>query len=120
MNSPKFFIISGAISGFLAVALGAFGAHMFQSAITPQMLDIYKTGIMYQLVHTTIIVSIGLNGNPGYFKTGIFFLIGIILFSFSLYIYSLTGIIFWTFITPFGGLSFLTGWLFLIIKSIKK
>jgi uncharacterized membrane protein YgdD (TMEM256/DUF423 family) len=113
-------ITVGAVFGFLAVALGAFGAHQLKTVISPEMLEIFKTGILYHLVHAVIITAIGFYANPKFFKSALFLSIGIILFSFSLYIYSVTGIKTLAIITPFGGVSFLIGWLLLIIASLKK
>jgi uncharacterized membrane protein YgdD (TMEM256/DUF423 family) len=113
-------ITVGAVFGFLAVALGAFGAHQLKTVISPEMLEIFKTGILYHLVHAVIITAIGFYANPKFFRSALFLSIGIILFSFSLYIYSVTGIKTLAIITPFGGVSFLIGWLLLIIASLKK
>lgn len=115
----NYWITIGAIFGFLAVAIGAFGAHQIKTIISPEMLEIYKTGVFYHLVHAVIITAIGFYANPKFFKSALFLSIGIILFSFSLYIYSITGIKTFAVITPFGGVSFLLGWLLLIITSIR-
>lgn len=116
----NYWITIGAIFGCLAVAIGAFGAHQLNTIISPEMLDIYKTGVFYHLVHAVIITAIGFNANSKFFKSALFLSIGIILFSFSLYIYSITGIKTFAMITPLGGVSFLLGWILIIIASIKK
>lgn len=108
----------GAISGFLAVALGAFGAHSLKSIVTPEMLETYRTGVLYHLIHSAVILAIGFYGNERLRIAAIFFLLGIILFSFSLYIYSITGIKAFAIITPFGGVSFLIGWVLTAVKKI--
>ena len=100
----------GAISGFIAVALGAFGAHGLKSIVPPEMLETYHTGVLYHLIHSVVILAIGFYGNERLKIAALFFLIGIILFSFSLYIYSVTEVKALAMITPFGGLSFLIGW----------
>ncbi len=110
-------VITGGIFGFLGVALGAFGAHGLKDILSPEMLDTYKTGVLYELVHAPVILAIGLIGNSRFYKSAIFLSIGVILFSFSLYIYALTGLKFLAMITPFGGVSFLIGWLFIIIAG---
>lgn len=115
----NYWITTGAVFGFLAVALGAFGAHQLKTVISPEMLEIFKTGIIYHLVHAVIITAIGFYANPKFFKSALFLSIGIILFSFSLYIYSVTGIKTLAIITPFGGVSLLIGWLLIIIASVK-
>jgi len=110
----------GAISGFSGVAIGAFGTHSLKPYILPDLLETYMTGVLYHLIHAVIITTIGLAGKVEYSKGALFLTIGIILFSFSLYIYSLTGIKFLAMITPFGGVSFLAGWLLIIITSLNK
>ena len=115
----NYWITIGSVFGFLAVALGAFGAHQLKSAITPEMLEIYKTGIFYNMVHAVIITAIGFYSDPKYYRSALFLSVGIVLFSFSLYLYSITGITIFAMITPFGGVSFLAGWLLIIISSLK-
>lgn len=116
----NYWITTGAVFGFLAVAIGAFGAHQIRNIVTPEMLEIYKTGVQYHLIHAVIITAIGFYGNPKYFMAAFFLSLGILLFSFSLYIYAITWITPIAIITPFGGVSFLIGWLLIIIASLKK
>jgi len=106
MSDKKFWIIVSAISGFSAVAIGAFGAHGLKEKLTAEMLEVYKTGVLYHLIHSVVLLSLALTG--------------IILFSFSLYIYSTSGIRFFAMITPFGGVSFLIGWIMIIVDALKK
>lgn len=120
MNNKNTWIIIGAIFGFLGVALGAFGAHGLSDVLSSTMLGIYKTGVNYELIHAVVILAIGLAGESRFFNAAVFFAIGIILFSFSLYIYSITGITAAAMVTPFGGLSFLVGWVMLIFSAVKK
>lgn len=115
----KWLIISG-ISGFLAVALGAFGAHGLKSQLTPEMLEIYKTGVLYHLIHSVVLLAISLSNSQKFNKSAIFFSIGILLFSFSLYLYSVTAVTFFAFITPFGGVSFLIGWALLVYEGLNR
>jgi uncharacterized membrane protein YgdD (TMEM256/DUF423 family) len=112
--------IAAGLLGFLGVAIGAFGAHYLSSKIFPEMMDIYHTGVMYHLIHSAVILAIGLCGREKFYIAGVFFIFGVILFSFSLYLYALTSILAFAFITPFGGMFFLIGWLLVIIKAIKK
>lgn len=113
-------ITTGAIFGFLGVAIGAFGAHSLKQYLTPETIETFKTGVQYHLIHAVVILAIGFYNNKKYFLPAWFFIIGIILFSFSLYIYSLTGISSIAIITPFGGVSLLAGWLIIVIKSFKS
>jgi uncharacterized membrane protein YgdD (TMEM256/DUF423 family) len=109
----------GGISGFLAVALGAFGAHGLKQHLTPEMLEIYKTGVFYHLIHSVVLFAIGLSAQEKFNKAALFFSIGILLFSFSLYLYSVTAIIIFAFITPLGGVSLLAGWALVVYAGVK-
>ncbi len=110
----------GAFFGFLGVALGAFGAHILKNSFTPEQFDNYRTGIQYQLVHAVVLISIGFAGIQKYFKSAYFFIGGTILFSFSLYVYTIFNWKFAAMFAPFGGVSFMTGWILLIIYALKK
>jgi len=119
MKKEKIWVMTGGIVGFVGVALGAFGAHGLKDIISQEMLEIYKTGVFYQLIHAVAILTIGLFSKEKLLISASFFLIGIILFSCSLFAYSLTQIKVLTFITPLGGISFLIGWLLIILNGIK-
>lgn len=119
MNDKKLWIIISAISGFTAVAIGAFGAHGLRETLTPQMLEVYKTGVLYQLIHSVVLLALSLNTLIKAKLPSIFFLLGIILFSFSLYLYSTSGIRIFAMVTPVGGFCFLIGWLLIIYEAIK-
>lgn len=101
----------------MGVGLGAFGAHGLKSVISPDMMDVYKTGVLYHLIHSIVILGIGFYGKEQLNKAAYFFLAGIILFSFSLYLLAITSITAFGFITPFGGVSFLIGWGMLIFVN---
>jgi uncharacterized membrane protein YgdD (TMEM256/DUF423 family) len=120
MNNKSFWVIISGIMGFLAVAIGAFGAHGLEGTIPEDLLEVYKTGVTYHLVHAVCLLAISLIGNENYFKAALFFLIGIILFSFSLYVYAMTAITTVAIITPFGGVSFLIGWILIIVEGFKS
>ena len=120
----KTFIIIGAINAFLAVALGAFGAHGLEGKISDKYLEVWQTGVQYQMFHAAglmIIGIIGRNISPSSLlsTSGWFMLSGIILFSGSLYILSISGIRILGMITPIGGVAFLTSWVLLIIFTWK-
>jgi uncharacterized membrane protein YgdD (TMEM256/DUF423 family) len=120
MNDKKFWIIISAVSGFTAVAIGAFGAHGLREKLSAEMLEVYKTGVLYQFFHTIVLLILSLNNFIKGKIVSIFFLTGIILFSFSLYLYSTSGVLFFAMITPVGGVCFLIGWLWLIVEVIRK
>ena len=121
----KLFIIIGAINAFLAVALGAFGAHGLADKLEPKYLDIWKTGVTYQMFHATglMIVAILLGKIPSsalFSWSGWLMLIGIILFSGSLYALSLTKVGILGAITPLGGVAFLAAWVLMIVGTVKN
>ena len=108
------FLMLSAFFGFTGVALGAFAAHGLKNRLTPEYLTIFHTGVTYQLVHTLALFGVALLATqiPGRLITwaGVSFAVGILLFSGSLYLLTLTGISKLGIITPFGGLAFLIGW----------
>lgn len=109
------FLMLAAFFGFTGVALGAFAAHGLKSRLTAEYLAIFQTGVTYQLVHTLALLGVALLATQvqGRLVTwaGVSFVIGIVLFSGSLYVLTLTGISKLGIVTPFGGLAFLVGWL---------
>ncbi|MHC8397454.1 DUF423 domain-containing protein [Pseudomonas sp. LB3P93] len=108
------FLMLAAFFGFTGVTLGAFAAHGLKNRLTPEYLAIFHTGVTYQLVHTLALLGIALLATqiPGRLITwaGASFAIGILLFSGSLYLLTLTGVSKLGIVTPFGGLAFLVGW----------
>jgi len=119
MNDKKLWIIISAISGFTAVAIGAFGAHGVREKLSAEMIEVYKTGVFYQFIHTIVLLILSLTSFFNTKISSIFFLLGIILFSFSLYIYSTSGERIFAMITPVGGLCFLIGWIWIIVEAIR-
>jgi uncharacterized membrane protein YgdD (TMEM256/DUF423 family) len=120
------FVRLGAINAFLAVALGAFGAHGLRDRITPQLLETYQTGAHYHLIHAVALLFVGLllerlSGDARAVRlvrlAGTLFAVGILLFSGSLYALAVTAIRPLGAITPFGGVCFLTGWALLVAVS---
>lgn len=109
------FLMLAAFFGFTGVGLGAFAAHGLKNRLTPEYLAIFHTGVTYQLVHTLALLGVVLLATqiPGRLVTwaGASFAIGILLFSGSLYVLTLTGVSKLGIVTPFGGLAFLVGWL---------
>jgi len=114
----RFFLSAGAIAAFIAVALGAFGAHSLRSKLTPEMLNIFEVGVRYQIYHAFGLIAVAwaiarwpeANLN----SAGWSFIAGIVIFSGSLYLLSTTGVRWLGAITPIGGLAFLAGWAILI------
>ncbi len=112
-------IRSAAILSFLGVALGAFGAHALKARLSPEMLHVWNTAVLYHLLHAIALLALALFAKVS--TTNIqwgawFFLIGILLFSGSLYALSLSGLRAIGAITPVGGICFLLGWAWVAVK----
>lgn len=107
---------------FFAVAAGAFGAHGLKNVLSDPMKAIFETAVRYQMIHglALFVVSWLLSKGPSSAASaaGWCFLAGIVLFSGSLYILSLTGVKGWGAITPIGGVAFLAGWICLAFVSV--
>jgi uncharacterized membrane protein YgdD (TMEM256/DUF423 family) len=108
-----------AVCGMTAVMLGAFGAHALKKVISPEMLEVFKTGVQYQFYHTFALLAVGILIHFGESKalkwSASLFLTGILLFSGSLYALTLTNIKMLGVITPFGGVAFIAGWVLLVV-----
>ncbi|MFN8397011.1 MAG: DUF423 domain-containing protein [Bacteroidia bacterium] len=115
-----------ALFGFLGVALGAFGAHALQGTLTANdRLATWDTAVLYQFVHVGLLLVLGLLGRnaaePGLLRASRFFAItGILIFSGSLYLLSITNIRWLGAITPIGGIGFLVAWACLFIHALKN
>ena len=123
----KTILIITALLGALGVALGAFGAHGLEGKIQPEQISTWETAVKYQLIHVLVILILLLGKRGETMVTpAIFFMIGILLFSGSLYLLSTNtylGIESWKSIlgpiTPLGGLSFIIGWLVVAYKFLQ-
>ena len=125
----KGFVTAGALFGGLAVALGAFGAHGLKSIVEPETVQIFQTGVHYQVYHSLALLMTGLlyeKCSPKLVRVaGILYIIGIILFSGSLYMVTagkaaeMSSLDKFGIITPFGGVSFIAGWLLLFVAAMK-
>lgn len=109
------FLLIGAVFNFLGVAAGAFGAHALRSRLSGEMLDVFETGVRYQMYHGFAILLVALLiGHAGSARllviSGWSFVAGVVLFSGSLYALTLTDVRVLGAITPLGGLLFLLGW----------
>jgi uncharacterized membrane protein YgdD (TMEM256/DUF423 family) len=118
----RFFGICGSIGLFLGVALGAFGAHSLRNRLDPSLLATFETGVRYQIYHSLalLLVAMLVARAPIYSYAGFFYIAGIVLFSFSLYLLALSGTRGFGIITPFGGLCFLIGHICLLIGFIQE
>jgi uncharacterized membrane protein YgdD (TMEM256/DUF423 family) len=119
----KSILTIAAISGLLAVVLGAFGAHALKKMISPEMLEVYKTGVQYQFYHTFALLVVGIlmyfNTSKALKWSGYLFVLGILLFSGSLYGMTITGIKGLGIITPFGGTVWIAAWFLLMVHCRK-
>lgn len=119
----KLFLVIGVINGFLAVALGAFGAHGLEGKVSEKSIGIWEKAVHYQMFHTMAIFITALLlskiQSVSIMWTGWLFVIGIILFSGSLYLYSTSGAKWLAMITPIGGVVFLVGWVMLGYTVVK-
>jgi len=123
-RSSQYLTIAG-ILGALGVALGAFGAHALKDhLINNGRLDTYETAVLYHIIHTLALMGTALllhfRDNAWISRAGIFFTIGIIIFSGSLYMLCFTGVTWLGAITPIGGVFFILGWLSLTFSAATK
>ena len=111
----KFFVVLGSLNAFLAVALGAFGAHGLKSKVSADMLTVWQTGVQYHMFHALGLILLGilihLLPQTGQLRfSGWLLFSGIVLFSGSLYMMVLSGVRALGIVTPIGGMTFLLGW----------
>lgn len=126
----KFFLQSGAILGFLAVGLGAFGAHALRATLEAAgRADTFETAVKYQFYHALALVAIGillqlpattLAATRYYSWAGYAYLAGVIIFSGSLYAICFTGITKFGAVAPIGGLLMIAGWALLLVGSLNS
>ena len=121
----KVFLIVSGISGALSVAIGAFGAHGLKAFLEANnRLETFETAVKYQFYHTFALMFVGLLMSQFATKSlqlaGGFFIIGILIFSGSLYLLCAIGIKWLGAITPIGGLFFIAGWLMLAFALLKS
>ena len=120
----KTFLLVGSIAALLAVLLGAFGAHGLRHKIAPDLLTVYQTGVQYHFYHALgllllAVMSFHLPDSALLRWAGILMLMGIVLFSGSLYLLAISGVRWLGIITPFGGAAFIVAWLLLAFVAWK-
>ncbi len=117
------FLALGALSAFISVAAGAFGAHALRTRLSPDLLAVFETGARYQMYHALGLVAAAWAAErwPGGSVTaaGWLFVAGTVLFAGSLYALALTGMRGLGAVTPFGGTAFLAGWLALAWAAVR-
>lgn len=120
----KLFVSLGSINALIAVALGAFGAHGLENRLSTEMLSIFETGVKYHFYHALGLLAVGMIATQlpesGLLKwSGWLMFAGIVIFSGSLYILSVSGIKWLGAITPIGGTAFIVAWLLLAIAVLR-
>ena len=124
LNTINLIIAFGAFNAFIAVAAGAFAAHGLKDILSIEYLNTFRTAADYQMMHGIGLILIGIlnkqDTNRSNIVAAVFMFVGIILFSGSLYLLTLTGIKWLGIITPFGGLCFLVAWLTLGFNYLLK
>jgi uncharacterized membrane protein YgdD (TMEM256/DUF423 family) len=121
---PRLFALCGALSGFVAVAAGAFGAHALRSRLPSDLLAAFETGARYQMYHALALLGVAWAftqwpTTPIRLSAWLF-LAGTVLFSGSLYALALTGARWWGAVTPAGGVLLLGGWLALALGVWRR
>jgi uncharacterized membrane protein YgdD (TMEM256/DUF423 family) len=120
----RIFIVIAAVSGFLSVLVGAFAAHGLKKFLTPEMIEVVKTGVQYQMYHALALLIIAMilihkPATTGLKASGWAFILGSLMFSGSLYALALGAPHWLGPITPLGGLCFLVGWILLAIAGVR-
>lgn len=119
----KLFIILGAVNAFIAVACGAFGAHLLEGKLSEHYLGVWETAVKYQFYHALGLIAIGIliqvTGAQFLVAAGWFMTAGIVFFTGSLMVLAITGISVLGAVTPIGGLMFLISWALVIIGIAK-
>lgn len=127
----KIYLVLGTVLAGLAVILGAFGAHGLKQLVPPETVSSYQTGVQYQMYHAFALLIVGILAERAFQSSllnyaGMAFVVGIVLFSGSLYLMAslkavdkvgISGI---GIITPIGGLFFILGWIMLLIAVAKR
>lgn len=126
MNATgRMLLLGAAMSGFLTVALGAFGAHALRGSLSQEMLSVWQTAVLYQGLHSLALLAIGLlalqiREHRWIIRSGGLMLLGILLFSGSLYLMALSNYRPLGMVTPFGGLALLSGWAMLAYALYRQ
>jgi uncharacterized membrane protein YgdD (TMEM256/DUF423 family) len=116
-------LIFAAISGFVYVAFGAFGAHVLSQSLGSAEMAWIQTGLNYQSIHTLAVLALGVamqrHSSFWFYWSGACLALGTVLFSGSLYCLALSGLKLWVFVTPIGGTFFLIGWILMLVGALR-
>jgi uncharacterized membrane protein YgdD (TMEM256/DUF423 family) len=121
----KYFLVIAAFSGFLAVALGAFGAHGLKTRLSPELMAVYQTAVQYHFYHTLALLGVAMlllryPQHSVLLACAALLVLGLLLFSGSLYLMALSGVRWLGAITPLGGVALLLAWLLLAWFGVKS
>ncbi|MFS2225432.1 DUF423 domain-containing protein [Pantoea sp. B65] len=121
--SSRAMLIFSAISGFVFVMFGAFGAHVLSQSLGPQEMAWIHTGLDYQAYHTLAILGLAAamlrRANIWFYWSSAFLALGTVLFSGSLYCLALSHLKMWVWVTPVGGFCFLIGWALMLTGALR-
>jgi len=124
VTPDRLFLALGALSGAIAVTLGAFGAHALRGRLAPELAAAFEVGVRYQMYHALALLAVAwaasrAPGSAGAALAGWLFVAGTVVFSGSLYVLALTGARWLGAITPLGGVAFIAGWLLLAWAALR-
>ena len=123
MDLQRTFVALGAVFGGIAVALGAFGAHALRASLSPRDLEIFETGVRYQMYHALALVLVGIlwawRPHASLLTAGWLFVAGITVFSGSLYLLVVTNTRWLGAVTPLGGVAFILAWGFVAWAALR-
>jgi len=123
MSPDRLFFALGALLAALGVAAGAFGAHALRGRLSPEMLQVFETGVRYHLVHALALLAVAWAASrwsgSAVPLAGWLFLFGTVIFSGSLYGLSLSGARLLGAVTPLGGVALIAGWLALAWSALQ-
>jgi uncharacterized membrane protein YgdD (TMEM256/DUF423 family) len=116
------FAVWGAALALFAVAFGAFGAHALKDRLSAESLGIYQTGVQYHMAHALALLLVASLAERLRLKAAVgwLFVVGVLIFSGSLYLLAITGQRWFGAITPLGGLCFLAGWAVFAFDSLRS
>jgi len=119
----RFFFVAGSLLAFFAVALGAFAAHGLKTRLSPDMFNIFEVGVRYHMYHALALLAVAWACSrwpeSNAHTAGWAFIFGIVVFSGSLYVLSITGMRWLGAITPIGGIGFLAAWALFVAAAVK-
>ncbi len=124
MDRKNFWLILGALSAAIAVSTGAFGAHFLDGVVSDSTYVTFTKAVRYQMYHSFALIFVSLFSSQPNVKavniSGWCFVVGILIFSGSLYLIVFTGLEWIGWITPIGGFAFVFGWIFLAYSGVQK